>query len=448
MVAVAAPTTHGIYAIDADGVLTLNLHAGQQRAYWSDARFVLVLAGTQSGKTSIGPAWLFSEMQRRGPGDYLIASPTFPLMEIKVIPEFKRFFMQLLDLGEYVGSPLRKFTLSRRGNEVLFGTSDPGEETHIYFGYGSDPDSLESATYKGAWLDEAGQKKFKRASWHAILRRLSIAQGRVLITTTPYTLGWLKTELHDCAADDPDIEVVNFPSIANPLFRREEWERAKASLPAWMFRMFYQGQFDRPAGLIYDCFDRAVHTMPRFSIPASWPRYLGLDFGGVNTAGIFFAEEQSQGGVPSGRYIGYREYHAGGRTAEQHREALLEGEPRIPTAVGGSTSEGQWRDEFSAGGLPVGGPVVSDVEVGILRVYGGIKAGRFILFDDLVDTLDEQETYSRVLDEQGQPTEKIEDKEMYHHLDAWRYIGAYLFDSQDDYSELDTYERRAFGSRR
>jgi hypothetical protein len=27
-------------------------------------------------------------------------------------------------------------------------TPDPGEETHIYFGYGSDPDSLESATYK------------------------------------------------------------------------------------------------------------------------------------------------------------------------------------------------------------------------------------------------------------------------------------------------------------
>lgn len=426
MVAAVAQVPSTVYQITEDGDLTLNLHAGQQRAYWADERFVLILAGTQSGKTSIGPAWLFREMQRRGPGDYLIASPTFPLMEIKVIPEFKRFFQSMLNLGDYVGSPLRKFTVSRQGNQVLFGTPDPGEETHIYFGYGSDPDSLESATYKAAWLDEAGQKKFRLASWEAILRRLAIAQGRVLITTTPYTLGWLKSELHDKAADDPDIALVNFPSIANPAFRPEEFDRARRSLPAWKFNMFYRGVFDRPAGLIYDCFDRATHTMRRFPIPASWPRFYGVDFGGVNTAAVALAEEQSQDGTPSGRYIAYREYHAGGRTAKQHGEHLLTGEPGIPTAIGGAKSEGQWRDEFTEGGFPIEEPVVSDVEVGITRTYGLIKEGRLVFFDDLTGTIDQLESYSRVLDERGEPTEKIEDKETYHYLDGLRYVGGYL----------------------
>lgn len=421
-----AETPASVYQVDSDGGLTLNLHAGQQRAYWAEERFILILAGTQSGKTSIGPAWLFREMQRRGPGDYLIGSPTFPLMEIKVIPEFKRFFVTMLQLGDYVGSPLRKFTLNRHGNAVLFGTEDPGEETHIYFGYGHDPDSLESATYKGAWLDEAGQRKFKRASWHAILRRLAIHQGRVLITTTPYTLGWLKTELHDRAAEDPDIALINFPSIANPLFRREEWERAKRDLPAWMFTMFYRGEFDRPAGMIYDCFDRTIHTMPRFRIPEAWPRFLGVDFGGVHTAGVFFAEERDRDGQPSGRYIGYREYLEGGRTSKQHVEALLEGEPRIPTVVGGATSEGQWCAEFAEGGLPVEEPPISDVEVGIQRVYAGLRTGMYVLFDDLAGTIDQVEDYRRPLDERGEPMEGIEDKETYHYLDAWRYIGACL----------------------
>ena len=82
MVAAVFESPSSVYQLGDDGVLTLNLHAGQQRAYWADERFLLILAGTQSGKTSIGPAWLFREMQRRGPGDYLIASPTFPLMEL------------------------------------------------------------------------------------------------------------------------------------------------------------------------------------------------------------------------------------------------------------------------------------------------------------------------------------------------------------------------------
>lgn len=435
---VAAVQSQGIYDVDERGGLDLKLHRGQMKAYWSDKRFILVLAGTQSGKTSIGPAWLFNEMQRRGPGDYLIASPTFPLMEIKVLPEFRRFFQGLLHLGDYVSSPIRKFTINQRGNEVLFGNPNPGEESHVYFGYGVDPESLESATYKAAWLDEPGQKKFKLASWEAILRRLSIAQGRVLLTTTPYTLGWLKTELHDKAGDPLEsIDLVNFPSNANPTFSQAEWERALRTLPAWKFNMFYRGVFDRPPGLIYDCFDPTRHLIPRFTIPDDWDRFLGLDFGGVNTAGIFFAKERNADGQPTKRYIGYREYHAGGRTAKEHATALLRGEPRIPTAIGGSKSEGQWRQEFAEGGLPVGAPVVTDVEVGINRVYAALaetetgEAIDIVFFDDLSGTIDQLSTYSRELDDRGEPTERIEDKETYHFLDANRYIVSYLQSGMD-----------------
>jgi hypothetical protein len=155
---------------------------------------------------------------------------------------------------------------------------------------------------------------------------------------------------------------------------------------------------------------------------------LGLDFGGVNTAGVFFAEELSAEGKATGRFFVYRTYHEGGKTAAEHTIELLKGEPMIPTVVGGSRSEGQWRDEFGAGGLPVREPVVSDVEVGITRVYGFHKKHKIIVFEDLLEYKEQKNSYSRALDENDNPTSEIEDKASFHYMDAERYIVSYLAD--------------------
>lgn len=398
-----------------------------------------VLAGTQGGKTSFGPLWLYREIQRRGPGDYIVVTPTFPMLELKALPEFLRLFSTHLGLGKYTGSPVRKFQFSEAGEIRLFGAPQD-KPTTIYFGYAADPESLESATVKAAWLDEAGQRRFKLGSWEAILRRLSIAQGRVLITTTPYDLGWIKQKLHDkWKAGSKEIEVIRFESTTNPNFPQEEFERARRDLPGWKFDLFYRAIFTRPAGLIYSSFEEARHKVPRFAIPDHWPRYLGLDFGGVNTAAMFYAEELDSAGKPTGRLFAYREYLAGERTAAEHAWHILKGEPSIPTCVGGSRSEGQWRREFAAGGkvrladagavaevdtpgLPVRSPDIKDVEVGIDRVFGFHARNELYIFDDLDHYLEQKTTYSRKLDANGEPTEEIEDKETFHLLDAERYI--------------------------
>lgn len=407
-----------------DGRLRYNFHPGQHSAWDSQSRFVCVLSGTQSGKTAFGPLWLHREIKLHGPGVYMVVTPTFPLLEQKALPEFKTLFKRLLDLGEYVGHPTKKFTFSADGAKRTFGYV-PDVETIVSFGYAADPDSLESATAKGAWLDEAGQKKFKLGSWEAIQRRLSLHQGRALITTTPYDLGWLKQKIWDPwhAADGkhPDIDVIRFDSTENPAFPQAEFERARNELPLWKFNLFYRAIFVRPAGMIYDCFDEQTHKVPRFAIPDNWKRYLGLDFGGVNTAGIFFAEEPG-----TKKLYAYREYKAGNRTIKEHAEALKKGEPSLPTCVGGAKSEGQWRDEFRAAGLPVRAPEIADVELGINRVYGAHKRGEIQVFSDLAGYLEEKLTYSRKVNDRGDPTEEIEDKHSYHWLDAERYIIGWL----------------------
>jgi hypothetical protein len=418
-----------------NGEMELNFHPGQWRAFESTKRFIAVLSGTQGGKTSFGPLWLYNEIQRCGPGDYLVVTPTFTLLELKALPEFKNYFVKLLQLGTYTGSPSRKFEFSDSGSRRTFGENWNGEPTRIIFGYAADPESLESATAKAAWLDEAGQKKFKLASWEAILRRLSLAMGRVLITTTPYDLGWLKQKIWDkWKAKDEDIDVIRFDSTENPMFPQAEFERARKDLPAWKFDMFYRAIFTRPAGMIYDSFDEDRHKCSRFAIPPDWPRFLGLDFGAVNTAAVFYAKDpRSDPNNP--KYYAYREYKAGGRSAAEHVKYLLEKEQGVPTAVGGSKSEDQWRREFAAGGevggvrvtgLPIRAPEFPEVEVGIDRVYGAHKRDQIIVFDDLAGYLEQKLTYARELDKNGEPIEKIEDKETFHFMDAERYIISYV----------------------
>jgi len=405
------------YEIRADGRLRLHLHAGQLQAWHSTARFPTVIAGTQSGKTIFGPIWLWREIQQRGPGDYLVVTPTFPLLELKALPSFLRLFESVLGLGRYVGSPIRRFVVSRSGARRLFGSWDGSMPTQIFFGHAQDPDSLESATAKAAWLDEVGQNKFKLGSWEAVRRRLSIYQGRTLFTTTPYNLGWFKQEIHDRAQRDADYEVIRFASTENPAFPRAEMESARSTLPEWKYRMFYLGIFERPAGLIYDSFDVERCKVARFAIPDGWPRFLGLDFGGVNTVGCFYAQNP----VTEQLFL-YRTYHAGGCTAAEHVEALIGPEPGVVMAYGGAKSEGQWRAEFAAAGLDVAEPRVADVELGINRVYGAHKQQRIYVFADQAAYLDEKLRYARKLDDAGEVTEEIEDKSSFHYMDAERYV--------------------------
>lgn len=431
--ATASPARPRFLDLDG-GRLVVRPHQGQSRALRSDKRFVVVLAGTQGGKTVIGPYWLFREMQQRGPGDYLVVGPTYRLMQRKVVPEFERLFKQLLGLGELNKSEWI-FRLTSEGERSVFG-EDHGGETKIFFGYGDNPDSLESATAKAAWLDEAGQKSFRQGSWEAVQRRLAIHQGRALVTTTLYNLGWVVSEFWEPAKDagweHDDIEVVRFESRDNPVFPDDEWNRMRREWPAWKFNLQCRAIPTRPAGLIYDAFDREDHRIPRFTIPNGWPRHLGVDFGGVNTAAVWYAEDPDWEPGEGFRFYLYDTYKAGGRTAEQHAEKVREANhahrdhPMPQTAVGGSPSEGQWRREFRAGGLPLREPDQGEVEVGIDRVYGFHARDELAVFDDLDAYIHEKETYSRKLDESGEPTEKIEDKSSFHMMDAERYVLGYL----------------------
>ena len=421
----------------------LGLHPGQSAAWDADERIVAMIAGTQSGKTSFGPWWLLREVTRRGPGDYLAVTATFDLFKLKMLPALLEVFEGVLGIGrlwagtgvielcehvwdEHSGSwaPLPGQFRATRASDPMWG--------RVIMRSAASEGGLESATALAAWLDEAGQDGFGLGAWEAVLRRLSLSRGRVLITTTPYNLGWLKQRVYDpWRAGERGIRVVQFASALNPRFPREEYEERKATLDGWKFRMFYEGQFERPAGLIYSMFvdayrEQGGHKVRPFTLPGRWPRWVGVDPGGANYAKVWLAQDPE-----TGRLYLYRESLEGGKsTAEHAREAdalaRRLGENVVLYFVGQKAEEQARLDWAAAGVANVTEPPVSDVESGIDAVIELLKTHRLYIFDTCTGVLDELGRYRRKLDEHGQPTDEIEDKAGFHRLDALRYAAVGL----------------------
>ena len=399
----------------------VDLHPGQAEAYHAPERFIFIYAGAQSGKTSFLPWWLEREIRLTadpsGVGnDYLAVTASYDLFKLKFLPEMLRVFEQVLRRGRFWSGPKLLELADPADGRFWAKTVDKPMWGRIILRSAQSEGGLESSTARAAVLDECGMDEFRLEHWEAVQRRLSLAQGRVLGATTLYNLGWTKTEVYDrWRRSEPDYRVVNFPSYMNPAFPRSEYDRMEAILPRWKMNMFYRGQFDVPEGLIYQPFNTEIDTCDDFEIPATWPRYGGLDFGGVNTGGVCAAER------PEDKHLFLcREYLAGGQTTRQHAGTLLSWSCR--TWFGGAPSEDQWRREFSASGMPVIEPLTADLEVGIAAVYAVLAQHQMTVFRSCRRWLDEVGTYARKTDKSGQPTEQIADKQTFHLMDATRYL--------------------------
>lgn len=432
-------------------------HVGQAKAWHDDATDVVIVAGTQGGKTAFEPHWLLREIQRCSPGirklgfgRFIYAGPTLTLLEEQAIPSFEELFAETHQLGKLIRGNKSKFHFSKDGLRRLIGFDDC--PVTVSFAYTKDSSNLESMTALAGVWDEAGQKENKLASYRAYNRRLKAARtmgfGRRCFGTTPYEWNWFKTYVVDPAErKQAGFGLHRFVSWMNPLVSEEECRKdLDNGMPLWEWQMMYLGEFTQPAGLIYDCFDAKKMVVPRFKIPDEWPRYVGLDFGLRNTAAVFIAEELAPGnepgtwGSPTGRLIRYREYKPGRNLpVEAHVREILKGEPRLPICVGGSHTEEDVRAGYRLAGLPVREPLVSEVEARILCVYGEHAANNgdnTMVFDDLPMYLDEKSTYSRELDDSMQPTEKIKDKASYHLMDAEGYVMTLLRPTRGGWGKL------------
>lgn len=442
------------HVLDPDGHY-VPFHRGQEEVWDSTRRITAMSAGTQSGKTCLGPWWLKRKIDEGGSGDYYAITATYDLFNLKMLPELLRVFRGKLECGRYWGGNTRVLEISDPDTGEFWAkrSTDP-MWARVILRSADSKGGLESGTAKAAWLDEAGQDRFTLAAWRAVRRRLSLHQGDVLITTTLFNLGWLKQQIIDPAKEDgtteltvlprggAEIEVtdspthnvrlIQFDSIVNPVFPIEEYEEARRTMPTDEFAMFYRGRVAKLRTLIYDVFDETigVNVVNSFPIPAHWPKSVGIDPIGAQIGALWIALDPD---LPQVHV--YREYLAPfGETTAGHAENILEASTgeQIDIWAGGGPSERQARTDWTAAGIALVDPPNIPVWSGIERVYSLVKPRSLVVHKCCEHLLSEIGSYQRMRDRSGNLTDQIKDKEQFHLLDCLRYIIATVTEPYPD----------------
>ena len=392
--------------------IKIKLLTGQANILTDFASPILaVIAGTGAGKTMTGYWWLHSRMESMPGYTWGMAEPTWQMLDKIILnssdPDRPTLEQYLRQVGHH--------PIFSKGERII--KTDFGQ---IYLYTAENPNTMQGAPVKGFWLDEGGQMSL--LAHETALQRCSMMQGQELITTTPYNLGWLLTEV--VRKKGAEIHVEQWRSIDRPGYPRERYEFMRQRLPAWRFSMLYDAQFERPAGLIYNTFNEAVCVIDRFPIPQSWLIYVGHDFGPDNPAALFTAIDTS-----TGFHYRYHEYLPGPgispfKKVEEWKE-ITKGY-NVIRRVGGAPGEEDARQNYAPYGWPISLPseTIKHVEPQIEKVIALHQMNKIFVFRDMEYYLDEKRTFSRRVNDAGEVLEAIENEARYHLMACERYTEA------------------------
>ena len=381
----------------------VTLHPFQTKAFTRKERFVALIAGTGGGKTFLGGPWLCNEISKY-PGEiWLILAPTYKILSRATMPTFMAFVQGTKFEGVY------------KESKGIYELPDGGL---IYCMSTDNWKGIEGGQYRAAWLDEAGQ--MQRMAWIAVQARLGLKQGRCLFTTTPYATNWLFTDVVvRWREGDPDYFVIQFRSIDNPYYPVEEYERASRSMDSRLFKMRYDGVFERMAGLVFPEFSNIISDEnPTQIIQTEWPKFGGLDWGfndpfvamvgaldSDHTFHLFYERYQSRCTIPT---------HAEMlRRSGMHHVELYFGDPSGAQQIADMGGEG-----FAVH------PGNNDIQTGIEALTARILLNRLVVYrSSCPNLIRESELYRYPVEEDmtNVHTEKPIDANN-HALDALRYL--------------------------
>ena len=141
--------------------LKVRTHTGQSATLKAKEPINAGIAGTGGGKTVSGEVWLLQSMVKRPNESWLVAEPTWPMVD-RILMTSSQGRPSLLKLIQHL-DPGAIYKKSERAIYSRLGTVLLASATH--------PESMEGAHCAGAWLDEAGQ--MSRLAFETAVRRVT-----------------------------------------------------------------------------------------------------------------------------------------------------------------------------------------------------------------------------------------------------------------------------------
>lgn len=225
---------------------------------------------------------------------------------------------------------------------------------------------------------EAFKRKYRRTPKHF-----------AFITGNPAP-GWVYRRFKQGKTEDGkdlNYKLFEAPTSANKDHLPKDYEKnLRASYPkAWVDR-YLEGSWSTFQGQVYKEFDRRLHVIQPFEIPAHWPRFMGWDHGKTNPTSVTWQAVDEQGFV-----VLYKEYYQVSAVIKDHAEAVLalcEGDS-VPRGEDGNSVQ-VWMDPGVAGDTDPDGRDFRQLylELGIIglvankKVQAGIEKVASLLHPD------------------------------------------------------------------
>lgn len=356
----------------------------------------------QSGKTFLGSVWVQKKLEQTKGKTGLIAAPTVKLLQQSTLEKYFQF------VPEH-----RKFYKKQEGVIEL------PDKTKIFIRSTDEPLGLEGMTLHWAWLDEAGM--MAKLVWTVIRSRVSITGGQVLMTTTPYNMGWLYQDVYLPWRQKKDeaIEVFTWKSIENPFFPKDYATQERLRLRPEEYARRYEGEFTKMQGLVWEFPEDQVFD-PENKIVLQLLRYPervigGIDWGFHNPTGILVIK------VKDARFYVVDEWKESGKTtaeivnqvkefARKHEVVIWYPDPAEPDRI----------EELRRGSLRIG-ETNKDVPVGLSHVESLIREKKLFISNRCEQLLDEMTQYHFEEGTDGKPLKELPVKMNDHLCDSLRY---------------------------
>mgnify|MGYP001574031534 CR=1 FL=1 len=377
-------------------IRTVKLFKKQFDAFNFKTQFGAVVAGVQSGKTFVGAHWAGKKICEFPDKDGAIIAPTYKILHQSTLPKFFQIFPEL-----------RVYYKEQKG-EITLPTGGV-----IYIRSADNPLGLEGMTLHWWWLDEGGMTSV--LTWIVLRSRVSMTGGQGLITTTPYNLGWLYTEIFQKIGKDLDLSFFTWKSIDNPYFSQDFYNAERQRLRPEEFARRYEGEFKKMTGLVYDL--PQTQIINPFDIKAKTEaRLIGVDWGYKNPATIIvlFLKDNC--------WYSVDEWKMAERTTAEIIQVINNKISEFnATRVYPDPAEPDRIEECRRANIPVM-ETNKDVKGGVSFIQQLIREKRFYVFNTCVQTLDEMSMYHYPEEKAGEESKDEPEKFNDHLMDAMRYV--------------------------